>query len=79
MPRRRFQAGLVTKVEKTGGLSMRRIAFCLFALSMVLPLGCKGEDATESTTTTTDSTTTDTDADGTTDAADTADTDATEQ
>jgi hypothetical protein len=53
---------------------MRRIAFCLFSLCLLLPLGCKKDDAA---TTPTDAA--DTDADGAADSTDTDPADATEE
>lgn len=62
-----FPGGAVTKFE-TGGLSMRRIALCLFAFCLILPaFGCKKEE-----TTVTPAPAADADADGATDAADDA-------
>jgi hypothetical protein len=57
-PRRRLQAGPFPSLN-TGGLSMRRIALCLYALCLLLPVvGCAKEDAT-TTPPATDTTTTD--------------------
>jgi hypothetical protein len=54
---------------------MRRIAFCLFSLCLLLPLGCKKDDTTTPAT----GGAADTDADGAADSTDTDPADATEE